>query len=172
VALGSKLTVRCQHLALAGEVDALHLGGEHALEAQRRAPPHELGGTAAVTQRVGPVEAVAQRSKAPFCRQIGEVADLEQGILQVRGDHGEVVGIQRNELQLGHWQRASLIEGAVIASCGYNISAALLKVAGAFASRERGPRSGSAGHLRYVFRRHVRSDSVCPTRSTARSGPH
>ena len=79
-------------------------------EAQRRAAPHEFGGTTAVTQRVGPVEAVAQRSETPFCRQIGEVADLEQGILQVRGDHGEVVGIQRNELQLGHWQRASLIE--------------------------------------------------------------
>ena len=87
-------------------VDALDLGRPHALEAQRSAPAHEFGPPIlAVQQRLGPVEAVADGSEAPLPRQVGDVAHLDEGVLQVRGDHRQVVGIERDELQLGHGNR-------------------------------------------------------------------
>ena len=77
------------------EVDALQLGAEHPLEAQRRAPAHVLLRAAlAAGERVGPVEAVADGGKPPLARQIGDVADLQHGILQVRRHHRQVVGIE------------------------------------------------------------------------------
>ena len=75
---GSKLMASSERTAsLLLEVDALQLGAQHPLEAQRRAPAHVLLPCRCCRlQRVGPIEAVADGGKAPLARQVGDVADL------------------------------------------------------------------------------------------------
>ena len=70
-----------------------------------------LGRPAAVAQGVSPVEAVGQGSEAllPADRRGRRP---QHGILQVRRDHREVLGIQCDQLQLGHRRVASLEERA------------------------------------------------------------
>ena len=93
------------------EVDALHLGAEHPLEAQRRPPAHVLARLAACRPRARRPSRSGCRTAANrlLARQKGEIGDLEHGILQVRRDHRQVVGIERNQLQL--WHGAGYLSG-------------------------------------------------------------
>src|SRR5215831_15883568 len=71
---------------LVAQIDALHLGAQHPLKAQGRAPATILLlATLAASHGVGPVEAVGDGGKPSLARQKGDVADPKHGILHVRG---------------------------------------------------------------------------------------
>ena len=74
----------------------------HPLEPQRRAPPLVAATATLWLERRGPVEPVEDRRKPPFARQISEILHLDDGILHVRRDDAEILGIHRDQLEVGH----------------------------------------------------------------------
>lgn len=101
IMLRSSLERDCQQreeFILLAERDAGCASAQDALEAQT--------GTAAFAHRQAtglrsgydayPIEAIYQSGEALFARQIGHVTDARDRILDVRRNHGQILGIERN----------------------------------------------------------------------------
>ena len=92
-----------QHPVGGRGLQRLDLRAEHAVEAQRRAPPL-IGVVGSGLRRLFPVEAVENGGEAPLRGDIGQVPDPHHRILQVRRHDLEILFIERNQLKLvvGH----------------------------------------------------------------------
>ena len=56
----------------------------------------------ALAIRLFPDEAVCSEGELRILGRPGDVADLENGVLQMRGDHGKVFTVECKKLQIGH----------------------------------------------------------------------
>jgi hypothetical protein len=91
-----------EHGVLLVQSDALQLGVQHPLEAERSLASNVLRLAFDLLERSDPIEAIAYECQPPLARQIGDVADAEDRVLQLRRDHYQVVGVKCDQLQLSH----------------------------------------------------------------------
>ncbi|MHC2518789.1 hypothetical protein ACVMHW_004671 [Bradyrhizobium diazoefficiens] len=91
-----------QNLVRGSEVDVARFAGKHAVEAERGDQPARLG---LAVQRLLPVQP-AHADHQPFLAlPPDDVRGLHPGILHMGGDHGEIVGIERDQFELGRHRR-------------------------------------------------------------------
>ena len=90
------------------EVDVARLAGEHAVEAERRDQPARLG---LAGQRLLPVQPAHPDHQALLALPPDDVGGLDAGILHMGRDHGEIVGVERDQFELGRHHRHLLLEG-------------------------------------------------------------
>ena len=79
------------------QIDVARLAGQHPVEAQRRDQPAR-GGSA--RQRLLPVEPVHADHQPLFVLPPDDVGGLHAGVLHMRRDHREIVGIERDQFEL------------------------------------------------------------------------
>lgn len=100
-----------EHLAFVGQVDLRQLRAEDVLETKSGSPARVSGRSSPLAERIRPVEPVCNRGEPPFFLQIGHLAHIDDGILQVRGYDVEIFGIEGDQLQGG------TIVGGHVAQC-------------------------------------------------------
>ena len=100
VGLGEFDREQVQHRVLGGRAHIAAAESEHALETERGAAPLIAG----LPRRGLPVEPVEAEHQALLRRPPDDVADLDDGVLQMGRDDLDVVLVERNEFQRVHGQ--------------------------------------------------------------------
>lgn len=93
------------------KIDLRQLRAEDVLEPKTGPPPRVPRRPSPVAERISPVKAVCDGREPPFFFEIGHLAHIDNGILQVCGYDVEVLGIEGDELQGG------TVVGGHVAQC-------------------------------------------------------